>query len=267
MDLTLLVTYGRSGSTLLMRVMRQHPKILVRAPFPFETRTAQYLFLASQADGLPPAHPLSHGGGTYLITGSNDTEFREIATEALKSDPFPLSMQRTYAWVAEHEGRPDATIIAEKALGQALVREMLDRHSSFRLVSLIRDPRTTVRSIRAFNRRRGFLSFGEEHGLASLLDRVISFNVHALQLVQRYEGRSLMVRYEELMSQPSKTVDDLLRLHGLPREQAAIGEMLSTWGYEDEVTREHRTSDPTEDTPDDIAVSPVQADRIVQLGY
>ena len=194
MDLTLFVTYGRTGSTLLMRALGQHPKVLVRNPFPFETRTAQYLFLAPRLGIDPLGRPLCYEGATYQPADDLDDRMRGIAHLALQSSPFPISMWQAYYRIGPAEGRQEAVAVVEKAMGLVLAREMLGEHSGFRLISLIRDPRTTVRSIRAFNQQRGFLSFGEEEGVDTLFDRFIAFNMHALELAQLFEGRSLVVR-------------------------------------------------------------------------
>lgn len=266
MDLTLIVTYGRTGSTLLMRVLGQHPNVLIRSRFPFEARTAQYLFLAQRFGIEPLGRPLSYHGATYEPAGNRDDMFREIALEAVKSTSFPASMRQAYCRIANVEGQSGVFAIVEKAMGLVLAREMLEEFGSFRLISLIRNPRMTVRSIHAFNRRRGFLSFGEEAGVDVLMDNVIAFNLDAVQLAQIFAGRSHIVRYEDLLGQPSRVMEDVLRLHCLPFDRFAIDRMLAAFSYEDELTRQHKTSD-TEVPPEEPMLSEGQIELLRRLGY
>lgn len=267
MDLTLVVTYGRTGSTLLMRVLRQHPKILVRGSFPFEARTAQYLYLAQRFGIEPLGRPLCYDGATYVPAGDQDNTFHEIALEAVKSARFPASMRNAYHRISESESRSEAIAVVEKAAGLVLASEMMQQFRNFRSISLIRDPRTTVRSIQAFNRRRGFLSFGEEAGLERLMNLVIAFNLRALELAQNFAGRSLVVRYEDLLAHPSEVMEDLVQLHGLPADQGAISRMLAALDYEDHLTREHRTSGSIKTAIEEPVLSEGQVERLRRLGY
>lgn len=267
MNLTLVVTYGRTGSTLLMRILGQHPNLLVRNRFPFEARTSQYLFLAQRFGVEPLGRPLCYDGATYEPAGDQDDTFRRIALEAVKSARFPTSMRNAYRQIGESENRLEPVAIVEKASGLTLAREILDEFPSFRAIALIRDPRATVRSIRAFNQRRGFLSFGEEVGYQLLMTRVVGFTEQLLRLYKEFSGRSLVVRYEDLMGRPAWVAEELLKLHDLPTDEKNIQRMISVCSYEDDLTRAHRTSDAVREALEDQPLSHEQADRIRAIGY
>lgn len=49
-----VVSTGRSGSSMLMRLFSFHPQILVRSVFPYESRAFQNYYLASR-NGLSHA--------------------------------------------------------------------------------------------------------------------------------------------------------------------------------------------------------------------
>lgn len=115
-------------------------------------------------------------------------------------------MTRTYRAIAE---RTDAQVIVDttKIPGEAALLAHLDGVTPF-YVHLVRDPRAVAQS---WSHEKEYCyvmpartSTAYWHG----------FNVAARAITRRYPQRSLLLRYEEFIADPSGTIEALLRLCG-----------------------------------------------------
>ena len=169
---------GRSGSTLLMRMLAEHPDIIVHERFPYEQRVCSYWMhfvqvLAtpvdtSQAESfefwtdrkrlipfpsffLDPVFAGSVGPTVDRWYGSDQVEeFARVAQATVES------------FYREHaRGRKRATpsFFAEKFAPADHIRSIMwQLYPRTREIFLIRDPRDTLVSVRAFDNKRGVAS-------------------------------------------------------------------------------------------------------------
>jgi hypothetical protein len=213
--LALVVTYGRSGSTLLMQGMARHPDVLMARYHPFEHRIAQYLLAARDANAEVDGMCLELGGASIFAARPRDWRIRLALGLASRKRLFGVGATPD-AWTAAEavyravcRGRPGRrAVILEKSVGLAFPQRIRAAWPWTRLVVLLRDPRSVFFSVKAFNRRRGYLSFGEEEGEEALFRRIVQFSTVAD--AQASAGSALRIRYEDLVVSPRREVERLL---------------------------------------------------------
>lgn len=123
-------------------------------------------------------------------------------------------------------GAPQARVRyhAEKATSAARLRE-LSRHP-IRALVLYRDPRDIWLSTLAFDEARGFRGFGRpagEEGEDAWFERFLAIQADRLRatIAERGRGDSLLIAYEDLVSQPEATAERLGEWLGVELDPAA----------------------------------------------
>ncbi|MDX1578835.1 MAG: sulfotransferase [Gemmatimonadota bacterium] len=254
-----LTTLGRTGSTWLMRLLREHPGIVVHGGYPYETRSAAYWLhmvrvLSDPANPLQSSHPDAFPDDLWTIghhpfnreTLADEPELeawfrseypRELATLARRSiDAF-------YLRVAESEGKPAATHFAEKMTPGHIPRLMGELYPASREIILVRDFRDMACSILAFNAKRGFVAFGRENVESDAEFIETNLRVGARRLLESWrerEDRALLVRYEDLVLEPERTLGTLCS--GLGLDAAPARQVLERAAGESGALDRHRTS-------------------------
>lgn len=269
MDFSFLASYGRSGSTLLMRMLRQHPSFLVRSLFPYETRTAQYLYAAAQAGGL--SSEVVYKNVPYAPVQGGDGELLAIVNRLADLSNAKRDADAVYQALGELERRPAATIGVEKSLGGELLRELAESWPQTRVIYLLRDPRSIYLSVKAFNRKRGTGGFGAEIGDEGLFRRILGFT----KLANAGGPNTLSVRYEDLVMSPDAALQKIVQFHGLDADPAIIAKMAAILEYKDVHSENHATV-PLEKSLDrwkddasdsDMELFARQKSSIEDLGY
>ncbi|MEP6981128.1 MAG: hypothetical protein ABJA16_10235 [Nakamurella sp.] len=194
--LGLVTSYGRSGSSRLMQVLKLTGAAAVAGGFPYEIRHAQFGVLCESgageidADGTLTFDTVAYPPPTRRHPDEAETEFRDRAAVAA------LAGYR----------RPSATIvndlIVEKSIGLHIVRQVLGHRSRSFAIVLDRDPRDVFLSILAFNERRGFISFGADGGPEALARNIANYYGQLAALVAAHPERTRIVTYEELIADP-----------------------------------------------------------------
>lgn len=246
----LVVSFGRSGSTLMMSKLSQFSDVIVPDMYPYEVREAAYF---SRAFALLSS-PANHGWGCTpedvaspgsLFQLGPDPHFhhrswreiyddglrRELATERPRhAKEFALRMtDRFYGHVSKSAGKKPR-FFAEKANAGALP-DLFDEiyTGQARCLFLIRDFRDMLCSIRAFNRKRGRRDWGEGDDIDVWM-RQIRTGIGQLKESHHRRPLSLTVKYEDLVSDPKGTILDVGSWLGasapadqeIPRELSAM---------------------------------------------
>jgi hypothetical protein len=213
----ILVDYfGRDGSTAIMALLATSPDIVIDDKYPYERRYFTYLWrwsrLLSRAD-WPGALwtkddvvSISQEQSPSGLLGPPPWLPRELLEPGGSGAP---ASRRSFEFVwaqlsarAAHGDQAAARYYAEKHVNTWLVD--LPELPPVRLIVLLRDPRDTHASIRAFEEQEPSTSFGiqdawaGEDRLAGILDRHRDRLRWIAGLLE--EGRVPVIRYEELVT-------------------------------------------------------------------
>ena len=239
----LLVSLGRSGSTWLMRLLGEHPRLIRRDRYPYEARIGQYF--ANLTDAL-----LRHAS---LLDRSADFYWGDADSFATLGAPAIADLcvqaladsDRIHAALAEAAGKPDADHFLEKIGGdpQALER-IRTLYGTCKVLLLVRDFRDVIASVLAFNQKRGTREFGHDRVADDLeyVDLMAGF-ARSLLAVRATAPATLTLRYEDLMRAPESTLACVLEALGLESEAPLIARMLAAAREDTPQMAYHRTVD------------------------
>jgi len=202
---------GRSGSTLLMQILSSREEIAFDRTYPYENRLLTYIYYFCAS----------------LFPNDNENEIK-LALEAdiydkQISPPFNISSETRrltkdelflHTWKAMNDYfQPEAKFYAEKSrlgfskkLRQSGLRDT-------KLIYRVRDPRDIWVSINKFDEKRGYFGFGRKNKqpLSDYLKKFISdqkiYLGTALKIINSNSTNSIVVKYEDLISNYRKTID------------------------------------------------------------
>ena len=243
----IVTTLGRTGSTWLIHLLGAHPGIAAYRPFSFEPRAATYWIdiLASLSEPASYTqqvegevhHPLPWWLGAGASMTSEvlpDPELARWLGSGHIADLAAFAQQRldaVYRRVAELGDGPAAEFFAEKVLPEGNVPQLLrELYPDAREVFLVRDFRDMLCSIRAFNEKRGTSAFGldGEGGEAAYVQEVLAASVDSLLHEWRARGaQAHLVRYEDLIAEPQRTLTGVLDHAGLDASGDRVEQVLS----------------------------------------
>ncbi len=178
---------GRSGSTWLGSIFNSHPQVAYRfEPFhrfksdarftPYLTQIKNEQFrdadLPRLYDALLPAHPLLEKPPFFLKENSRTTGRQPLWIVARKSGLAARIFSRLFT----PRGRPPLVF---KEISMEAVMASLLKHTSVRVVYLVRHPCATVESV-VRGQNKGVMPAGRQGVLASLLEK------HDPGLAQRF---------------------------------------------------------------------------------
>ncbi len=258
----MLTTLGRSGSTWVTRLLGQHPAVTAYAPFRYEPRAASYWMEMYGAMTEPGSYHQTLRGELYgpdWWVGSRRSPVGPPVPDTLESwlaegQPgalLPLAIDRIEAFyrrAAELEGETGlVTAFAEKFTTNSFVQPLLsDLYPGAREIILVRDFRDMVCSMVAYNRKRGYQGFGRDQ-VDSDEDFVRWWHGGAVQMLNEWRSRSdtaWLLRYEDLVTEPAKTLAALFDHAGLDARKDTIeGIIERATRMTPNAQKLHRTSD------------------------
>ncbi|MGH7564071.1 MAG: sulfotransferase family protein [Gemmatimonadota bacterium] len=252
----IMTALGRTGSTWMMNLLAAHPQIVVGRWYPFECRTAKYwlqvLKRLSEPATQPDAVGKFHAGAWWvgpnpyfewdLIRGSSvdDALFIERTAEFCQRN-----IESWYQAVAESQGKKGVRYFSEKFVPEDMLPPLArEIYPNAKEIFLVRDFRDVICSILAFDEKRGFSGFGrrEDESPEAYIRRV---GKSALSFHHDWELRkdsSYLVRYEDLILEPTGTLKGLSDFLGLESSARTIEVLLEEAERESRSYRAHRTS-------------------------
>lgn len=220
----LLSCGGRVGGSATMAAIASHPGVLSQGPVPYEEKPALYWIQAARILSNPANHidsekrfgfehdefhvgfsPFHCDHGVPAELGNARTWYKEQAP--IRAFDFALSqIDSFYQALARDQGKMEATTFIEKASIGPLPIIMREINPAAREIFLVRDPRDVVRSILAFNEKRGLADFHAEK--FETLEEHVRFLGEAMAYWMRHHGARgdsmLLVRYEDLVGDPEQ---------------------------------------------------------------
>lgn len=256
----MLTTIGRAGTTWTMRVLSEHPKIVVHRWHPYELRAARYW--------MHNLRVLSEPRDPYRSADANS--FQQNRSQVGHNPFFPDPMMRTpglaewfgrthveelaafcqrsaeecYQRIAASQGQEGAVYFAEKHRPDYLPWLFYELYPRAKEVFLVRDFRDVVSSMLAFNAKQGRTVFGlpgqSDEEFASFIRngpvRLVS------ESWSKRRDRAHLIRYEELIQRPEETLRGLLAYLDLDHDDATINGMIERAAQESPEMQQHRTS-------------------------
>jgi hypothetical protein len=252
---------GRTGTTLLLRLLAAHPQIVVYQRFPFELSAAKYWVHALKVLAEPANYEQSSHPDTFLsnlwFVGHNPYYDHGVAADPVQHrlmgrrfvERLAVFMQESidewYAAVAESQGRVEAAYFAEKDGSGHIANLIGELYPKRRELFLVRDFRDMASSVLAFNEKRGFASFGRLEGRTDeeYLREVLRPAVLGLYDEWRQRKKQAhLVRYEDLVLKPRETISALLAYLKLEASDRTIAALLDAAFEETPELEWHRTS-------------------------
>jgi len=257
---------GRSGTTLIMGLLNAHPQIVAPGGYPFEYRQASYFWHAIRILSSPASfdlsmHPDSFEGKHFYNIGYNpyvDRQYHKAfqldAVASWQDRELPISVVNCFKSLVDQfvnnllidVGRSGISYFAEKTIVSPMNDLVLNIYPRAKQVFLVRDIRDSFVSARAFNRKRGYESFGFE---GKTDQEVLASRKHIADvLVQAYrhaQDRTYFVRYEDLVSDMKGTLVKLVEFLGLDGSPETIAKMVESQDRKSEEKAIHATTRDT----------------------
>jgi Sulfotransferase family len=254
----MVTTLGRTGSTILMKVLATHPEVVAYRPFEHEPRVATYWLgvLSSLTDPVSYRRQINPAGtidGTWWI-GTEQPLPRRLKDPGLTRWLGEVSVREIaafcqarieglYETVAAEQGTATPALFAEKFRPDGIPELMWELYPRLREVVLVRDFRDMVASMFAYNAKRGREGFRRDSAATDAEYVVDQIKSSVRGLATAWEARSErahLIRYEDLVLDPEPTVAALLRY--LELDDSPASEMVATLFARGPETEWHRTT-------------------------
>jgi hypothetical protein len=257
----MVTSLPRTGTTWAMRLLGEHPAVLMQRRHPYEMQSGRYWMhvlkiLSEPANHLESSQPNSFAGDLHrighnpffaqgLLTGASDLErwFSRDYLERLAT--FCLQMTEAYYdRVSEVQREADATYFVEKHGVDHIQWIMWELYSQTREVFLVRDPKDMFASMVAFNEKRGHAAFGRQRVQTDeeWLERV-RVNIGRFEAAWKARSdRAHLVRYEDLVADPGRELASIFDYLGVDASAATVQGVMRGAGKNSRELRGHRTT-------------------------
>jgi hypothetical protein len=262
----MVTTFGRSGSTWLMYLLSQHPQIIADRIYPYETQAASYWMhmlkvLSQPADHIKSSHPekflsnLLWVGHNPYYTGAltsqaphhqceraiwlGRTYIEELANFCQRS------IEQFYQAIAKSQEKNQPLYFAEKWSSWNIGPMFWELYPKVSEIILVRDFRDVLCSVRSFNQKRGFLSFGREsvNSEEEYLQLLKRNSFALLEIWRSRRDRVHLIRYEDLVLRPHEVLESLLNYLNLDASLFTIRATIETASKATPDLVQHQTSE------------------------
>ncbi len=254
---------GRSGTTLMMRLLNSHPEIVSPGKYPFEFRQASYLWhamriITSPADHEMSMHPDSFETNHFYDIGYNPYQSAIYhnahgldAVSEWQAASFPISainfmkkmVDQYIDQVLIDSNRSNVKYLAEKEVVSPLNDFVLNLYPNAKQIFLVRDLRDSFLSARAFNKKRGTDSFGFQ---GKTDQQVLEGRAHIagiLVAAKKFaDDRTIFVRYEDLVRDQKKEVRRLTEFLGVNSSEEVVDSMVDSQRINNKQMMAHSTT-------------------------
>jgi hypothetical protein len=257
----MLTTMGRAGTTWTMRLLSEHPEIVVHRWHPYELRTARYWWhmLKTLSEPRDPHHSAQ---ADHFQTNKQWIGYNPFYPEPIAVTPglgewmgkeyvedlarfCQRSAEETYLRIAAGQGQTNVRYMAEKHRADNLPWLVWELYPKAKELFLVRDFRDVYSSMLAFNRKFGRRSFGPAHiqsdeEFAQFLRGSTIRNLS--RSWPKRQERAHLIRYEDLITKPQETLQGVLAYLELDASDATIAGMLERASAENPEMKRHLTS-------------------------
>jgi hypothetical protein len=244
----LLVTcLGRTGTTWVMKMLASHPEIVTTRRFPYEATPAKYWLhmlkvLSEPANIVQSAHPDTFHNNPWWVGHNpylNESVFEQPALANWYGRSYVErlayfcqdSIEDWYATLARNQSQDAPAYFAEKHMWPNFLPVLTwELYPQAKEVFLVRDFRDMACSIMAFDRKRGFAGFGRPEGKSDadyVRDEMGSMAADLVQSWRTRGERGHLLRYEDLVLDPGRTLGDLLRYLGVDSSEETVRNLLA----------------------------------------
>lgn len=246
-----LLGLGRSGTSQAMALLGMHPGITVAGTHPFEVQAAAHWAQQLMAglhvnphrttgQGMPRVpglHPL-------VQTGLPAAAIRWLANDAVAADIRAVHARIEQFYRLDGIGKPGAIFFAEKDLYCTSHAVLAALYPAAARVFLVRDPRDVLCSMQAFNRQRGWDGFGRENCSSDSehVDEVARRWLALYALYQREGARAIVLRYEDMVTDPAATLRTVFANLGLDAAPRLVAEIVRRASAPDGLRAGHATT-------------------------
>jgi len=240
-----LTANGRSGTTLLMRLLARHPQISVYDHYPYERTQAAYFVNMYRVLTEYPADHSEHRnfrrnvaehrdrlGRNPFLSRRNEAAiwYEKVYPDRLRW--FTRQLCSDYYWhIALAGNKKHPVLFAEYILpGMNLTDTFYEIWPATKEILLVRDMRDIFCSIRSFNERRGYPSFGREYYESDrqYIDTVLQ--KAADDMVDRYSvygDRLMLLRYEDLVTDTADALGRIFSYLKFDTTKSIIADMMA----------------------------------------
>ncbi len=254
-------TLGRTGSSWMMRLLGNHPSVVAYKPFQKEPRVASYWLQMLRTVAEPRS---------YLQAVEATTMYGNLWWTGDRVNPqiYIDSDQELELWLGETnidvvtafcqnrieafyerfsimQGHSGCSFFAEKFLPHQFIPDLIwELYPRAKEIVLVRDFRDMFASISAFNEKRGFVSFGRELTKSDeeYIDVLKFDGKRLLDRWKRYKNKAHLVRYEDLILEPVKTLSGVFRYIGVDATEGTVSAVLEKALEDTPEMQHHRTS-------------------------
>lgn len=221
-EMFFIVGRGRSGTTLLNRLLNAHSTVSVAPESLFIMNTfykyRDKLWNKSTIDSFSKDIWQERRMQEWNI---NQEDLRLWLHEHCLDTSFSYACKLVYANHALHSNKPHATLFGDKNPHYSLFTSQLaGLYPKSKFIYLVRDYRDNIASYRN-------VSF-DSNNIATLAYRWRFYNKCVTDTAQKYPDRFLTIRYEDLTADPESTLSEICSFLGIPFESSMLAQSQET---------------------------------------
>jgi hypothetical protein len=257
----MLTTMGRAGTTWTMRLLSEHPEIVVHRWHPYELRTARYWWhmLKTLSEPRDPYHSAQ---ADRFQTNKQWVGYNPFYPEPIAVTPglaewmgrdyvedltrfCQRCAEETYLRIAAGQGQSNMKYMAEKHRADNLPWLVWELYPKAKEIFLVRDFRDVYSSMLAYNEKFGRRAFGPAH-IESDADFANFLRNSTIRNLSRSwpkrQDRAHLIRYEDLITRPKEILHGVLTYLELDASDPTIDGMIDRASAENPEMKRHLTS-------------------------